>query len=814
MFQTPYSATGACAGGLLGPYRLERVIGNGGMGVVYLASRSDNEFRKHVAIKILQSGVMSAEMDRRFRQERQILASLEHPNIARLLDGGTTESGEPYFVMEYVSGGLPLDRYCEEHKLPLQQKLRLFLTVCSAVQYAHQRLVVHRDLKPGNILVSPDGVVKLLDFGIAKALSPLSRQDDVARTRAGLMAMTPEYASPEQIRGDAISVASDVYTLGVVLYQLVTGRLPFEHGEGGIPELMRAICEQEPPKPSAQEGASKELAGDIDNIVLMALRKEPERRYGSVEQLGEDIRRFLAGLPVAARPATPVYRASKFLRRHLYASVAAALFVASLAGGAVATLRQARIAQSNAAKAQARFEDLRKLAGEFIFELEGEISPLPGSTKARKMLVDKAKQYLELLAREHADDPKLSTELATAYATLGNVQRARNKHSLGDTEGARSSFRRALEVADAAVARNGASGPLLIAKMRALAGLGDIAWLDGDYAQARQRYQESLAAMEQNLRLPPAEASIPRMLLPPLGKLAEAYEVLGQDEKALECYRRAAAITATQVEKMPLKVSAHRDRSVSLSQLGLYFLKRKQWDEAMRNFSLALAHIQEMKRLNPGSGLRDEMVAEASLGRASSGMKKFDQAVAHHRRQLSLAKEGLAKDNTSVLSFYDLSGAEEQLAKALLELGKLDEAQLHAEAALKAIGRAQAIDPASTMTLAILNSALRTNALLLEARNDVRGAEAAFHRMLARNEQVVQQKRTPGLKQELAKRYREAADFHRALALRGRDSAHHWREVQRLLSREIELRRELQDEAALRAAAAELQKLPSAATSH
>jgi TolB-like protein/tRNA A-37 threonylcarbamoyl transferase component Bud32 len=317
-------------GDRLGAYRILREIGRGGMGAVYLAERADEEYRKKVAVKLVRSDVDAPSVADRFRRERQILADLEHPNIARLLDGGTTADGRPYFVMEYVLG-LPIDAYCEALRLGVGPRLEIFRTVCAAVAHAHGRGVLHRDLKPGNVLVTAEGAPKLLDFGIARILGPGA---PAGHTATDAHPMTPAYASPEQVRGEPLTTASDVYSLGVMLYRLLTGRLP--HGADSTPllELARAIGEEEPARPSDAAGPEKgpRLAGDLDAIVLRALRKEPGRRYASVKDFSEDIRRHLAGLPVAARRGRLGYRTERFLRRNrtvLLASAAVAV-VASL----------------------------------------------------------------------------------------------------------------------------------------------------------------------------------------------------------------------------------------------------------------------------------------------------------------------------------------------------------------------------------------------------------------------------------------------------------------------------------------------------
>jgi serine/threonine protein kinase/tetratricopeptide (TPR) repeat protein len=358
------------AGQNIGPYRVIRMIGQGGMGAVYLAARADQAFQKEVAIKLIKRGQDTDDVIHRFRGERQILASLDHPNITRLLDGGTTEDGLPYFVMEYIQGQ-PIDSYCDSHKLSVDDRLKLFQSVCTAVHFAHQNLIIHRDIKSGNILVTAEGVPRLLDFGIAKLLASEPPVADPTLTIA--RRMTPESASPEQVRGGNITTASDVYSLGVLLYKLLTGHSPYRLAGLSPEEIERAICEEDPEKPSTavdrkegettpqsvsetREGAPdklrRRLRGDLDNIVLMALRKEPARRYASVLQFSEDIRRHLEGLPVIARRDTPGYRAAKFVGRHKTGVAGAVLIFLSLTAGIVATLRQTRIARAERDKAQ------------------------------------------------------------------------------------------------------------------------------------------------------------------------------------------------------------------------------------------------------------------------------------------------------------------------------------------------------------------------------------------------------------------------------------------------------------------------------
>jgi predicted Ser/Thr protein kinase len=401
----------------IGPYTVVREIGHGGMGTVYLGARADQGFEKTVAIKLVRRGMDTDFILERFRNERRILADLDHPNIARILDGGSTEDGLPYFVMEYIPGRHLLED-AGERKLSTRDKLLLFRRVCAAVAYAHRHLVVHRDLKPSNILVTPEGEPKLLDFGLARVLQPDAGSEG-DRTATALRLLTPDYASPEQVRGERIATSSDIYSLGVVLYELLAGRRPYRTTGAGLAEIARAVCEQEPPRPSA---AVPSLRGDVDNIVLMALRKEPERRYASVEALSDDIGRHLDGRPVHARKDTFGYRTGKFVARHK-AGVAAAVVVAALLIGALAaTIRQTRIARAERAIAEAHFDDVRQLADTFLFEFHDAIKDLPGSTPARRLVVRRALDYLEKLSKMRSEDASLQRELAGAYERVARVQ--------------------------------------------------------------------------------------------------------------------------------------------------------------------------------------------------------------------------------------------------------------------------------------------------------------------------------------------------------------------------------------------------------
>lgn len=439
-----FEATPTWTGRRVGPYVLERELGHGGMGAVYLAIRADDAYRKQVAIKVVQSTFDPAFIRQRFRHERQILADLDHPNIARLLDGGSTEDGAPYFVMEYVDG-LPIDRYCDVDRLSIDARLVLFLQVCAAVHYAHQHLVVHRDLKASNVLVAADGTPKLLDFGIAKLLDA-DRQAPADRTATAMRTMTLESASPEQVRGDAVTTATDVYGLGVLLYRLLTGRGPHDTATSTPHDLAREICDTDARHPSdvaTGPDVARRLRGDLDTIVLKALQKDPARRYGTVDEFVRDVTRHMGDLPVHARADTIGYRTTKFVRRHAIGVAASALIAVSLIAGIVATAWQAHVARVQRSRAEHRFNDVRRLAHTFMFDIHDAIQKLPGSTTTRRLLVTNALEYLDSLARDAGGDAGLQRELATAYEKMADVLGRPNTPNLGDLGGALTTYRKA-----------------------------------------------------------------------------------------------------------------------------------------------------------------------------------------------------------------------------------------------------------------------------------------------------------------------------------------------------------------------------------
>jgi non-specific serine/threonine protein kinase/serine/threonine-protein kinase len=455
-------ADDAFVGDTIGGYRIQREIGRGGMGAVYLAEQERGDFAQKVAVKLIKRGMDSDMTVRRFRHERQILARLNHPFIARLFDGGTTDSGMPYFVMEYVQGNDLID-YCERKNLSFNERLEIFRKICEAVSYAHQNLIVHRDLKPSNILITETGEPKLLDFGISKVLSDDEEMETGTATALGML--TPKYASPEQFKGETVTTATDIYSLGVILYELLTGSLPYDLKHLPAFEIAKIISETDPVRPSSiltkrnanptKEATNprskiqyaKSLKGDLDNIILKALKKIPAERYASVDQFAEDLRRHREGLPVSARPDTAFYRSSKFVQRHRTAVGSIALVFLILLGGILTVLWQER-------RAVRRYEIARALANNVIYKYHDEISNLPGSTRAREMLVKDAIEYLNRLQEDSAYDDDLRREIALAYYRVGNIQDSLYDNSADNAANALVSYANALKIQEELLAKN------------------------------------------------------------------------------------------------------------------------------------------------------------------------------------------------------------------------------------------------------------------------------------------------------------------------------------------------------------------------
>jgi len=648
-------------GSQLGPYRVTELVGQGGMGAVYAAVRDDELFKQKVAIKVVRRGMDSGFVLNRFQAERRILASLDHPNIARLVDGGSTADGRPYFVMEFIEGQ-PLNEYCAANYLSIADRIKLFRQVCGAVQYAHQKLIAHRDIKPSNILVNREGAPKLLDFGIAKLLDPAQMEGDPARTATMMRMMTPDYASPEQVRGLQISTATDIYSLGAVLYELLTGERPHRLSNYTPTEIERVICETEIVRPS--EAASKadllpakqqrQLTGDLDNIILMAMRKEPERRYQSAEQFSDDLRRHLEKLPVIARADTIRYRASKFVRRHKAGVAATAIVIVSLLGGLVATNYQAR-------RAERRFQQVRKLANTFLFDFHDKIQPLPGSTEAREMVVKTAREYLDSLAQESGNDSALQLELAQAYLKVGDVQGDSAAANLGHPEAALESYRKAL-----ALARKLAPGDENnIQALRLLATcyykLGHLQSEMGDPAKGIQMLRQS-QDMEEKVYARSGENQQDMKLL------VRIYERVGDAEMkdrdavaALQTYRRALPL----VERLAVLAPGHLTQ-YGLSQvharIGDALAFRADLASTMESYSKSLTIREKIVSQNPANATyrRELMMDYNWMGDCSGGLVFFnvgDKAAAlrYYQKALEISEALATADPKDTRAQMDLA---------------------------------------------------------------------------------------------------------------------------------------------------------------
>ena len=670
----------------VGVYQILEEIGHGGMGRVFRAARVDGLYEKQVAIKFVRGGFDTRSLLERFRNERQILASLDHANIARLLDGGTSEDGTPYLVMELIEG-TPIDHYCREQDLGISEKLKLFRQVCAAVQFAHQHLVIHRDIKPSNILVTTGGVPKLLDFGIAKILDPMAGSEPTE-----LRPMTPEYASPEQVRGDAITTATDIYSLGVVLYQVLTGQSPYSLKTDSSHELAEAICQKDPRKPSSvvlprqpAENAAKtpaaeksrdqssaklrrRLSGDVDNILLKVLRKEPEMRYGSVEQFSEDIRRYLEGLPVTAARGSWSYRARKFATRHKAGVAAGLAVILSLALGFTLTLREKRIAER-------RFNDTRKLANSLIFEVDKAVADVPGATAARKLLVSRALEYLDGLSKDAKGDASLERELATAYDRVGDVLGYPYAANLGDFPRALDSYRKALAIREALASSSRTEwklqNELLSSYFRIANVLGNTADLKG----ALDAWEKALPIAQGIASgLPSAVAS---------DQLAGIYYFkgavlarLGERDRALASYEQGKSIRTAALETYGPNITLRNHLAADYMGIASVIGQQGRMDEAIAMETKATETIEQFSKEHPESAAFREYLGEAFSQLAGLEQTKGDYpaAFASSRRSHQIFAELFAADANNHLAKSNFAFSDGNMADALLGLRKPKEA--------------------------------------------------------------------------------------------------------------------------------------------
>ncbi len=643
----PQSMTGK----LIGAYKVIREISHGGMGTVYLAARADDQYRKRAAIKLIKRGMDTEDILSRFRHERQILASLDHPNIARLLEGGTTADGLPYFVMEYIEGQT-IDGYCDSKKLSTVERLKLFRTVCAAVHYAHQNLVVHRDLKPSNILVTADGTPKLLDFGIAKLLNPELYAQTIAPTAIALRPMTPDYASPEQVRGQPITTASDIYSLGVLLYELLTGHRPYRIKSSAPQEIERVICEQEPEKPSTavnrredvatsdgthrtitpesvshtREGEPdklrRRLSGDLDNIVLMAMRKEPQRRYASVGQLSEDIRKHLEGLPVIARKDTFGYRSGKFVRRHTVGvSVAALLFVLVITFS-IMTIRQSR--------RLAHERDKAERVSAFLIDIfkVSDPSEAKGNSVTAREILDRGAARIET---ELKGQPEVQ---ATLLDTVGVVYR-----SLGLFDKAIPLLQKSLDIRRETLGNE---------NLEVAQSLYDLGWAlveKQKSAEAEPLLRESLAIRRKLL------GNEHPVVAESMNLVANALRDKGDTAAAETLHRETLAL------RRKLFGNVHHDVAQSLNNLALLLTEKGAYDEAETLYQETLAIDHQLGLDQEPDGLTHK--SNYALLKDNKG--EYDAAEQLYRENIETRRKVLGNEHPGLA--YGLNNLAEVLRK-------------------------------------------------------------------------------------------------------------------------------------------------------
>ena len=659
----------------IGPYRVISELGRGGMGVVYLAVRDTDQFKTRVALKLIKRGMDSEEILRRFSIERQVLSALNHPNIARLIDASTTEDGRPYFVMEYIEGK-PIDRHCDDEKMNVQERLALFRQVCSGVQHAHQNLIVHRDIKPGNILVNAQGVPKLMDFGIAKVLNPQLAAVIGDPTELGYRVMTTEYASPEQVRGDPIGTSSDIYSLGVVLYELLTGRRPYRFRTRLEEEIKRVVCDSEPARPSTAvtqqesfvtsagetrvvdptelarkreglpEKLRRRLAGDVDNIVLMAMRKEARRRYASADQMAEDIKRHLDGMPVIASPDRPFYKFSKFLRRNRVAAGSLAAVLVALAGGlGVATYQYAQ-AESARAVAVERNEQLDAAIGwiddglsKVFTAYDTEVSKLEGGIKARQVLVKGFNDHLNAMPERVRDADPAKRHTARVRSRLGDLLGGLRSPTENQPDQALKEYDESLRIRKELAERPGAS-------------------LDErhDYAVAMIRRADAL------------------------NKLNRLDDARTQSEQAISILE-----DISKDSKAP--IGARRQLAASVTQRGQILLDQAKPAEAMPHFERARALYEGILAETPKpekpenteqsnahqNARRNVAVACSKLGDALMAQNRAKDALPHYERSLTIRRELEAEESNDRFQ-RDLAVSLHLTAKALCRLDRKKEA--------------------------------------------------------------------------------------------------------------------------------------------
>ncbi|MBP6005091.1 MAG: serine/threonine protein kinase [Pyrinomonadaceae bacterium] len=777
-------------------------IGTGGMGAVFLTRRLHSDFTQKVALKLIKRGMDSEAILKRFATERRILSTLKHPNIAALVDGGISSEGLPFFVMEYVDG-MPLNQYCRENDLSLNERLELFYKICSAVEHAHRNLVVHRDLKPSNILVTADGTPKLLDFGIAKLLT-----DDGSATAETLTQgkiFTPEYASPEQILGKPVSTSTDVYSLGVILYELLVDHRPFDVRGKSFDEIVEGICRTESPKPSdtadqphitvddapaARRIPRTHLRGDIDNIVLKALRKDPTERYGSVQEFSADIRRYLSGMTVMARPQTLGYQFGKYVRRHKAAVSAAALVVISLVAGASIATWQAVVAQRERAKAERRFSDVRKLANSFLFEFHDAIQDLKGATPARKLVIERALPYLDDLAREAADDDSLQNELAKSYRQLGEIQGHPSFPNIGDVSGGIDSFRKAIVIGNELVSRNPNNREYRFNLAWFHSMIGDMFERAAyDTPKAVENYQIAVGLFRELNTENAADQNVMQGLLTGYERVGNIKAKSGELNAAINDYRESLAMAETLLALDPAKSERQRDVYLSYYEIGRAFQADGKYREALEQYSKGRAMLLKSLTSNPESadiqrllGINDDLSANSHLE-----LGEIDIANTLANNALSIREKLFAADPTNIQVYGDLTVSLDTAGDLRVKAGDVAGALKLLNRSLEMREAALKQDP--TMTLAKRYVAISRNkiAAAYRVKGDLSAALAQLNTALTINRELCRDDPTNmELRRELASTLMATGETTALIASRERDPEK-WHEAGRLLNESLKI---------------------------
>ena len=645
----------------IGPYRLDKLIGEGGMGEVYLAHRDDEQYEQRVALKRVRPSYRSREMLARFRVERQVLARLMHPNITQLLDGGIDQEGRPYLVMQYIEG-VSITTFCDTHRLSIEERLQLFRVVCGAVQHAHQNLVVHRDLKPSNILVTEDGDVKLLDFGIAKLLNPETIELSMPITQSQMLVMTPEYAAPEQVKGDVITTSTDVYALGILLYELLTGRRPYQIKKNVYAELERIICREAPAKPSTAlihrdtgDGRTVEqisdarrtgvsrlrrvLQGDLDNIVMMALRKEPERRYVSAEQFSEDISRFLSGRTVSAQKDTLRYRVSKFVKRNrIGVGVGAFIVVMSLAF-AFSSIRQARAIAAERDRVQVEAEKAVQMSSFLIDLFEGADPNQSGGdpVTVEQILREGAKKVETALK----DQPEVQADM---MLELGEVH-----NRLGLYDESIDLFEKATEI------RASLFGSDHVFTANSMVRIGEALLNKGEFNEAEQFLHKGLSIQR-------------KATLPEQARLAATLNGL-----AIVAYQRKNLDSAEVYITEAVEV---RRRTIDQEEGELLLIKELSGlasvQIALQKDSLASLNLEEALRIARDTEQGNHIILAAvlnTMGHLKLRQKKYEEAADYMLQALDMRRELFGMDHPSIPVLFN------NLAMVYKNMGDLDNAE-------------------------------------------------------------------------------------------------------------------------------------------